>query len=293
MLEKLVFYLKYAFSFFILQKDIPLILGLVINDRCNLSCKHCYVSNRGKPDLTMKEILNRLERFYKRGFRELYIEGGEPFLWKDGKYTLNDIVDKAKEIGYFHVHIYTNGLFPLESHADLLWVSIDGLKEDYAKLRGNHFEEVIRNIRQSTHPKICIVYTINNLNKDGIEKFLRFIKSAELNILGAVFFFHTPYYGFDELFIDFKGRKRVIEKIIQYKRMGLPVFNSYNGLTALKTGKWKRPIRIAAMTDMDDDYVCCRFISKNVCENCGYSTFTEITEAQKLKFGAIKNLLKF
>ena len=66
MLERLFFYIKYAFPFFILQKDTPLILGLVINDRCNLSCKHCRVSNRGKPDLTMKEILNRLERFYQR-----------------------------------------------------------------------------------------------------------------------------------------------------------------------------------------------------------------------------------
>lgn len=67
MLEKSLFYLKYAFHFFILQKDIPLILGLVVNDRCNLSCKHCRVSNRGKPDLTMKEISNRLKKFYKRG----------------------------------------------------------------------------------------------------------------------------------------------------------------------------------------------------------------------------------
>lgn len=293
MLKKFIFYLKYAFPFFILQKDIPLILGLVINDRCNLTCKHCRVSNRAKPDLTMKGILNRLERYYQIGFRELYIEGGEPFLWNDGKYILNDVVDKAKEIGYFHVHIYTNGLFPLKSHADFLWVSVDGLKEEYAKIRGDHFEKVIRNIKKSTHPKICIVYTINTINKEAIKRFLIFTQNQQLNNLGVVFFFHTPYYGYDELFIDFEDRRDIIEKIIQYKRMKLPVFNSYAGLNALKSGKWKRPNRFGAMTDIDGDYICCRFRAKNICENCGYCTFTEITEAQKLKFSAIRNLLKF
>lgn len=127
----------------------------------------------------------------------------------------------------------------------------------------------------------------------GIEKFLRFIQSSELNILGVVFFFYTPYYGYDELFIDFEGRKDIIEKIIQYKRMKLPVFNSYAGLNALKSGKWKRPNRFGAMTDIDGDYICCRFRAKNVCGNCGYCIFTEITEAQKFKLDAIKNLLKF
>ena len=51
---------------------------------------------------------------WARGFRELYFSGGDPMLWRDGDYTLADAIAEAKRIGYFHVHIYTNGLLGIE-----------------------------------------------------------------------------------------------------------------------------------------------------------------------------------
>lgn len=293
MSNRLIFYLKYSFKFFVLQKDIPLIIGLIITDRCNLSCKHCRVSNIGNQDLTGQQIIAKLKEFHKKGFRELYLEGGETYLWKDKNYTLDDLVDEAVRIGYYHVHIYTNGLYPLKSKADTLWVSVDGLDETYSQIRGDYFWEVIGNIKASNHPRIIIIYTINNINKEDIEKFLKYVRDEKLRVRGVMFYFHTPYYGIDELYIDFDSRKPIIDKIIRLKKSGLPVFNSYAALKALKTGKWKRPSAISAVSGIEGDYMCCRNMDDDTCSNCGYSACAELTEAKKLKPSAIINLMKF
>jgi len=292
-LKQFFFYAKYSIPFFIMQKEVPMILGMVITDRCNLSCKHCRVANTGRPDMKMEDIRRKLKTFYEKGFRELYIEGGEPYLWDDGPYVLDDIVDEAKRIGYFHVHIYTNGLKALKSGADMLWVSLDGLKDKYTQLRGDHFDRVILNIKESSHPKITVVHVINQQNKTEIEAFLEYVQSELSNVIGVIFYFHTPYYSIDELFIDEEERSEIIDKILVYKKAGLPVFNSQAGLTALKTGKWKRPNKTFAMTDIDGDYICCRTNTPEVCKHCGYGACTEVTEAQKWKISALMNLLKF
>ena len=293
MIKRYLFYLRYSFRFFIIKKEEPLVLGLIVTDKCNLSCKDCRVSNTGRPSLTMHQIKSKLNKFYEKGFRELYIEGGEPFLWKDKNYVLEDIIDTAKEIGYYHVHVYTNGLSSLKTKADVIWVSIDGLKDKYTYMRGDHFDEVIKNVKESNHPKIAIVYVINTINKDRMEDFLKFVKKENLSRLGVMFYFHTPYYGIDDLFICFDERKKIIDKLIDYKKLGLPVFNSYAGLDDLKTGNWKRPSKTYMITDVDGDYICCRYNSEEVCRECGYGACTEISGAQKLKISAIKNLLKF
>ena len=46
--------------------------------------------------------------------RELYFSGGEPMLWRDGGRTLEDAVVEARRIGFFHVHVYTNGTLGLK-----------------------------------------------------------------------------------------------------------------------------------------------------------------------------------
>ena len=56
-----------------------------------------------------------MQNAWARGFRELYFSGGEPMLWRDGDHTLADAIAEAKRIGFFHVHVYTNGLLGLET----------------------------------------------------------------------------------------------------------------------------------------------------------------------------------
>ena len=112
----LSFYLlsiKYIILSKVFGKELPFIGGIVINDRCNLNCIHCSVANRDIPDLTFEEVEIGLRKLYAMGMRYLYIEGGEPFLWRDNSKSLKDVIRLAREIGFRFIVVYTNRTFPL------------------------------------------------------------------------------------------------------------------------------------------------------------------------------------
>ncbi len=129
MVGRLAFYARYAWRFAVLRRPEPLIYGMAITDRCNFSCKGCHVANTGRPDMTWNALVAHLRDAYARGFREVYFTGGEPTLWRDGERGLLDAIQAARDAGFFHVHLYTNGTQGLDWPVDLEWVSMDGLPD--------------------------------------------------------------------------------------------------------------------------------------------------------------------
>jgi MoaA/NifB/PqqE/SkfB family radical SAM enzyme len=109
----------------------PLQTVLVINDECNLACKHCCIYSRGEPiRKSLEAIAGELEYAYKLGSRFVDFEGGEPFLWQDGEHGFNDLVRLAKHIGFYSATVTTNAQIPFPGcEADSIWVSLDGLGE--------------------------------------------------------------------------------------------------------------------------------------------------------------------
>ncbi|MCL5036806.1 MAG: radical SAM protein, partial [Chloroflexi bacterium] len=185
-MKRKIKYLFYATGYFlktkILGQEIPFIGGLVINEKCNLHCRQCDSANRNIPDLSYEDIRQGLQIFYDKGIRSLFIEGGEPFLWGDGNYKLEDVIQLARKIGFHLVSIYTNGTFPINVSTDSVFVSIDGLKETTNDLRGNGiniYDRIIENIKESNHPNIIINYTINSRNQSEIEDFCEEISKID------------------------------------------------------------------------------------------------------------------
>ena len=248
MLERLRTYVPYAWRFAALRDAGPLICGIAITDRCNLSCRGCHVSNTGVGDMPFADAVDRMRSAYARGCREAYFTGGEPMLWRDDERTLEDLIGEARRIGYFHVHVYTNGTLGLDCSADLIWVSMDGLPGIYESRRGDHFATVERNIRSLPHPKTAIIYVIDRFTAVGFEPFLRWVRSTKLPVTGVMVYFHTPYYGKDELFLSAEERAPIIDRLLDLKREGLPLLNSPAGLKALKpvTGRDGCPLRSSA-----------------------------------------------
>ena len=52
----------------------------------------CHVSNTGRSDMTWAQVVTVMQNAWARGFRELYFSGGEPMLWRDADYTLEDAI---------------------------------------------------------------------------------------------------------------------------------------------------------------------------------------------------------
>jgi len=292
MWDRLRFYAPYVWRFVVLRHPEPLIYGIAVTDRCNLSCRGCHVSNTGRPDLTWEQLVDAMQNAWNRGFRELYFSGGEPMLWRDGEHTLENAILEAKRIGFFHVHVYTNGTLGLDIPADLVWVSMDGLPGTFERRRGDHFKQVERAVRQGQCPKVAVIYVIDSHTADGIEPFLLWVRETKFPVTGVMFYFHTPYYGRDGLFLITEQRAPIIDRLLGCIRAGLPVINSRAGLLALKSGDWPRRLPVAHVLDVDGEYVCCR-ASDDVCMDCGYAACTEITEFQRLRPSALLGMLKY
>lgn len=290
--SKYAFYLRFLWRFLVLRRPQPLIYGVALTDRCNLACSGCRVSNTGRRDMTRAEVIAALQDAWQRGFRELYFSGGEPLLWQDNEYTLTDLIEEAREIGFFHIHVYTNGLLDLEIPADLLWVSMDGLPGVFEQRRGDHFFQVETAVRSGFHPAVAIIYVIDRNTMKGVESFLRWVQETHFPVIGVMFYFHTPYYGKDDLFLTAAERGAVIDLLLGYIRSGLPVLNSRAGLLALKSGLWPRRFSVASVLDVDGESVCCRAADK-VCVDCGYAACTELTEFQRLRPSALLGLLRY
>jgi hypothetical protein len=100
-------------------------------------------------------------------------------LWRDADRTLKDAVTEAKRIGFFHVHVYTNGLLGLEISADLVWVSMDGLPGIFERRRGDYFHQVEHAVRAGSHPKVAVIYVIDRNTAEGIiDRLLNYIRAG-------------------------------------------------------------------------------------------------------------------
>ena len=291
-MKHLFFGLKYVISHRFVKEKTPLICGLVLHNKCNLNCLHCRTSERSTASLSFDESKNLINTFYKKGGRTIYFEGGEPFLWRDREYKLDDIVKYARELGFLATIIYTNGTFPIETSAHTVFISLDGLGKTNDFLRGDVFERVIQNINESNHPSLYINFTINNFNKNEIMEFCEFMNGVK-KIKGIFFYFHTPYYGYDDLFIKHNEKAEILTGLIDNKRR-YKILNSVAGLKSAIRNDWKRPLNICKIYEGEKIYSCCRFPDNEaLCRDCGYLSYAEIDQTLKLKPGAIINALKY
>jgi MoaA/NifB/PqqE/SkfB family radical SAM enzyme len=283
---------KYMIAHHLLGKTMPLIRGLVLSNRCNLRCQHCRIPDRGPMDLEFAEVKGAIDTFYREGGRCLYLEGGEPFLWHDGPHGLDDIVVYAHRLGFLTVVIYTNGTLPLQASADTVFVSVDGLQATHDALRGKSFDRIMGNIRDSAHPSIYVNYTINQRNKSGIRPFCEHVDKVK-NIRGIFFYFHTPYYGPDALYIEIDERREILNELLALRKRH-KILNSRAGLQSAWRNDWKRPMNFCSVYEKGAVYPCCRYSDDpELCRNCGYLSYAEIDQTLKLKPSAILSALKY
>ncbi|MHC4713003.1 MAG: DUF3463 domain-containing protein [Planctomycetota bacterium] len=280
-------YLARYFLGTLIGRKRPLLGGLKLSYQCNLACIHCPFHKKKKASLSFTQVIESLRTLHEWGVRLLIIEGGEPFLWKDGRHGLEDVVREAGKL-FFTVGVTTNGTFPLETDCDIVWVSIDGMKQTHDHIRGESFDGIMANIKASSHPKIYAHVTINSLNWEEIPALVEFVAPL---VTGVTVQFHYPYEGVDEeLFLSFDRRRIVLEELIRLKKRGLPVADSHACLEALKDNRWKcRPWMIASV-DPDGTLTHGCYVRNRgeiSCERCGFSAHTELSLAYVGTVGSI------
>ena len=286
--SQVVYLARYYVRARFLNDKRPILAGMKLTHRCTLQCRQCPYWQRPVPDMSRERIMELLPLLREQGIRILILEGGEPFLWRDGSYTISDLVLEAKK-HFFCVGITTNGTLPLDADTDIVWVSIDGLRETHNRLRGESFDRIIGNIRSSKHPKVFVNITINRINHREIVPLIKMLSPL---VRGITIQFFYPYPESEDLLLTWEERVEVLEELIGLKKKGYPVSDSIPALEKLKNNKWVCEPWMIANIEPDGSfhqgcYLQNRTTDVNPCRLCGFAAHTEISLAYQLHWSAI------
>lgn len=161
----------------------PYSLALWLTERCNLNCAMCWVKNKPRPELPLRDWLKFLDQL--GGWRpRLTVTGGEPTLYRD----LMPLLTAIKERG-FYLSLNTNGLGALEMaelFADLgvndVSLSLDGLEQYHDQVRGRRgawqrstrwLRELLRARGDTGEPVVRVVSVMQPDNLDQLARLNR------------------------------------------------------------------------------------------------------------------------
>ncbi len=260
------------------RKQEPILGTVIVTDKCNLHCKHCSVNNITAVLYPYQQILGEMRQLYDTGVRILFFCGGETFLWRDGDYTLRDLVIEAKRMGFLIVNVVTNGTYPLDlPEADLILLSLDGDREHHNAIRGDTYDTIFQNIRNATADNICFYMAINQINKDSVRDVCLAARDTP-HVKAVSFNFHTPYPDTKELALSKEEKAQCCRTIAQMMEEGAPVFNLKSAFPYLIDNSFPTPCHQCVVMENGELSTCGRCIHvPDLCQQCGYFFVAEYT----------------
>ncbi|MBN1381021.1 MAG: radical SAM protein [Deltaproteobacteria bacterium] len=262
-------------------KAIPLLASFKVTYRCNLACSGCPFHLRAAEKgahmdwHTAMEALKVLRRF---GTRIVVFEGGEPLIWRDGPHRFHDLVRYARK-HFLRVAVTTNGTLPLDVPADVLWVSVDGMKETQDALRSRSFDRIRANIIATKHPNVFVHCTLNHKNWREIEELAAWVKSMPTLQGMTVQFFYPYHQGEDDLTLSVEERRAAIDKVLKLKKNGFPILNSAGRLRAMVHNRWRCHDDILINVDPDGKITKGCYVKNRGEIHCRHCGFTPVAEA--------------
>ncbi len=198
-----------------IQKEVLVGGGLDITNRCNLHCTHCYWwRQERRQDLPDKEMIQFMKHLRAKGFRVIYLLGGEPLLRENMCWEAGRIFDFVK--------IFTNGTLGYPDVNKALYsLSIDGPEDIHDRLRGKGIFKKVTDILDNQNKKIMIHITICQSNRSHLRKtILEFVNRP--NVAGIYFCFYCPTVGANpeenKEFIPLKERDAVLDELVKYRQ---------------------------------------------------------------------------
>ena len=266
----------------------PLLAGLKLTHRCNLRCRTCPFWRRPRPDMSYGAALEALDDLWRAGCRLLIIEGGEPFLWCDGSRELEAVVHAARERGFARVGVTTNGTLPIETSADMVWVSFDGMQTTHEANRGPCWDRIMANLAVSSRPRLYAQITANRTNWRELPELVSFLADR---VQGVTVQFFYPYPESEDLWLPWAERRLLLQQLRTLKRQGYPLLDSDRALGALGDNQWRCHDWLIANAEPDPDsptrarlhFGCyLKGRAEADCRRCGFTAHAELSLAYDL-----------
>ncbi|MEG6511781.1 radical SAM protein [Desulforamulus ruminis] len=261
----------FGFKTILFRQKKPILATIILTDSCNLSCRHCAVNNITGRMLSYRDVLAEMQAFYREGVRILFFCGGETLLWQDGGKNIRDLMKEAKKMGFYLVNLVTNGTLELNiPEADVLFLSLDGNRESHNLIRGDTYDQIMRNLNRAENCNICIYMAVNKLNYRHIEEVCQQAKEHP-HLRSISFNFHTPYPGTESLTLDAEEKRVAVAAIKKMIVKGMPIFNLPSALDTFLENHWSRPCHQCVVSENKQRYLCGRCVEiDGLCRQCGY-----------------------
>ena len=169
---------------------------LELTNKCNLECSICYRHSWNEKLQDMdEELFDKIKREIDEieSVKSVVLGGiGEP--------TCAPLIAKAlEELGGLDITITTNAvnindalLNSIVKYANMVMISIDGLHENYSKIRGTSLDNVLENMRKINElkietgrnlPYVGIQFVISRDNVDDVFRLIDLANSLNVHIL--------------------------------------------------------------------------------------------------------------
>lgn len=264
------------------------VLGLIdVTNRCNLRCPICFANAAYSGRLyeptqdEIKQMLKNLRNLEPFPTPAIQFAGGEPTVRKD----LVELIAMAKEEGFTHVQIATNGLRLArkedyakelkEAGLNTVYMSFDGVTpEPYIQSRGKNLLpqkiKAIENCRKAGLGMVLVPTLVNGINADQVGDIIKFAFDNRDIIYGVNF---QP--------VSFSGRTPSDK--VEEQRITIPDFVnlvSEQTLGDLQPDNFYPPSSVEPvarfMGEMDGKPAS---VTLNCSQHCGIATYVFIEES--------------
>ena len=230
--------------------NVPLAVGWNLTFRCNQKCIYCRMWQVQSEELDTQEVLDMVDNFKKLGTRWISFTGGEPLLRED----IGEIIRHTKKRGIY-VSVSSNGSLVPKRIEDLkgidrIKLSLDGSKgiHDYIKGEGS-FDGTLKAIELCRKNSIfvCLTCVLSKHNLDYIDYLLQIASEHKLKVFFQPATENLLYSKETNSSRPAQERYReAIDRLMELKREGAPIYNSLAGLKHLYYWPVPRKIRCSA-----------------------------------------------
>lgn len=218
----------------LLNRKLPRIVALIVNNACNFKCKYCFGSYHGRSaanDFTTVELKGIIDDLDRNGTIYATVHGGETLLRQD----IGEIVRYMKSKGWC-VNLITNGTLLAQrieeiKMVDGLCISLDGREEnnDLNRGKGTYTKalQAIKVARDYGIP-LRVQSTLTKYTAGDIRYMAELAKELSFSLEFSILFPSTP--AMDELSLSDEEIRSAIREIIKVKHEGFPIFISDESL---------------------------------------------------------------